>query len=65
MDEVGSALRRAAEIVAAYRERLPDARVTPSAGRADIRAALGALPDAPTSLGDVIDELVETATPGS
>ena len=64
MDEVGPALRRAAEIVAAYREGLPDARVTPIAGRADVRAALGALPDGPTPLGDVLSELVETATPG-
>ena len=64
MDEVGSQLRRAAEIVAAYRDRLSDARVTPIAGRADVRAALGALPDGPTPLGDVLSELVETATPG-
>ena len=64
MDEVGPALRRAAEIVAAYREGLPDARVTPIAGRADVRAALGELPDGPTPLGDVLSELVETATPG-
>ncbi len=64
MDEVGPALRRAAEIVAAYREGLPDARVTPIAGRADVRAALGALPDGPTPLDDVLSELVETATPG-
>ena len=58
MDEVGPALRRAAEIVAAYRERLSDTRVTPIAGRADVRAALGALPDDPTPLDDVISELV-------
>ena len=64
MDEVGPALRRAAEIVAAYRAGLPEARVTPIAGRADVRAALGALPDGPTSLGDMLSELVETATPG-
>jgi glutamate/tyrosine decarboxylase-like PLP-dependent enzyme len=64
MDEVGLALRRAAEIVAAYRDGLPDARVTPVAGRADVRAALGALPDGPTPLGDVLSELIETATPG-
>ena len=64
MDEVGPALRRAAEIVAAYREGLPDARVAPIAGRADVRAALGALPDGPTPLDDVLSELVETATPG-
>ena len=64
MDEVGPALRRAAEIVAAYRAGLPDARVTPIAGRADVRAALGALPDGPTPLDDVLSELVETATPG-
>ncbi len=64
MDEVGPALRRAAELVVAYREGLPDARVTPFAGRADVRAALGALPDGPTPLGDVLSELVETATPG-
>jgi glutamate/tyrosine decarboxylase-like PLP-dependent enzyme len=64
MDEVGPALRRAAEIVAAYREGLSGARVTPTASRADVRAALGALPDGPTSPGDVLSELVETATPG-
>ena len=51
MDEVGPALRRAAEIVAAYREGLADARVAPISSRDEVAAALGALPDDPTPLG--------------
>ena len=64
MNEVGPALRHAAEIVAAYRAGLADARVTPVASRAEVRAALGALPDRPTPLDEVIGALVEAASPG-
>jgi glutamate/tyrosine decarboxylase-like PLP-dependent enzyme len=64
MGDLRAALGRAAETIADYREGLPDARVTPAAGRADVRRALGELPDGPTSLDDVVDELVAAATPG-
>jgi glutamate/tyrosine decarboxylase-like PLP-dependent enzyme len=58
------ALERAVGIVASYREGLAGSRVTPTASRADVRAALGTLPEGPAPLGEVIDELVAAATPG-
>jgi glutamate/tyrosine decarboxylase-like PLP-dependent enzyme len=64
MDELAPALDRAAEIVGAYRRGLQQARVTPTSRRADVRAALGALPDGPAPLAEVIEELVAAATPG-
>ena len=64
MSELRSALLRAAELVASYREGLADGRVTPVARRAEIRSTLGDLPDDPTPLDVVLDELVDVATPG-
>jgi glutamate/tyrosine decarboxylase-like PLP-dependent enzyme len=64
MDDLRAALERAAETVATYRERLPEARVRPVASRADVRRSLGGLPDGPTPLEHVLDELVEGAEPG-
>ena len=40
MDELRVALRRAGETIADYREALPEARVTPVAGRHDVRRSL-------------------------
>jgi glutamate/tyrosine decarboxylase-like PLP-dependent enzyme len=52
-------------LVADYRESLPDARVGPSASRDDVRRELGSeLPDGPTSLDEVVDELVAAVEPG-
>ncbi len=65
MGDLRGELERATERIVDYRERLPEARVGPVASRADVRQALGALPDGPASVGDVIDELVAVATPGS
>lgn len=62
--ELREALERAAAIAASYREGLPEARVGPAAGRAEVRARLGALRDGPTPLDEVLEELVEAATPG-
>jgi glutamate/tyrosine decarboxylase-like PLP-dependent enzyme len=64
MDELRAALERAAAIVATYRERLPEERVSPVAGRAEVRASFGPLPDGPSPLEEVVDELVERAGPG-
>jgi glutamate/tyrosine decarboxylase-like PLP-dependent enzyme len=66
MDQLRPALDRAVATIAAYREALPDARVTPAARRPDVRAALGSLPlpEGPTPLADVMDELVAAAAPG-
>jgi glutamate/tyrosine decarboxylase-like PLP-dependent enzyme len=64
MSELRSALLRAADLVASYREGLSESRVTPTARRAEIRAALGELPEGPASLDAVIEELVAGATPG-
>jgi glutamate/tyrosine decarboxylase-like PLP-dependent enzyme len=64
MDDLRMALARAADTVATYREGLPESRVTPAAGRRDVRASLAALPDGPSPLAEVVDELVARATPG-
>jgi glutamate/tyrosine decarboxylase-like PLP-dependent enzyme len=59
------ALHRTADLVADYREGLGDAHVGPIASRAEVVRALGAdLPDAPTPIGAVIDELVSAVEPG-
>jgi glutamate/tyrosine decarboxylase-like PLP-dependent enzyme len=58
-------LRAAAELIADYRERLSALRVSPVAGRSEVRTALGSeVPAGPTPLGQVIEELVAAATPG-
>jgi glutamate/tyrosine decarboxylase-like PLP-dependent enzyme len=64
MDDLRAALRRAAETVATYRDGLPEARVAPGSGRREVRASLGPLPDGPTPLEEVVDELLERAGPG-
>jgi glutamate/tyrosine decarboxylase-like PLP-dependent enzyme len=64
MTDLREALERAVEQIGEYREGLPGSRVTPVAGRADVRRALGELRDGPTSVGEVIDELVAAASPG-
>ena len=62
MDELRVALRRAGETIADYREALPEARVTPVAGRHDVRRSLGELPDGPTPLDEVVEHLVDAAS---
>jgi glutamate/tyrosine decarboxylase-like PLP-dependent enzyme len=64
MGDLRAALDRASERIVEYRESLPEARVGPVASRADVRRALGELRDGPTTLDQVIDELVGAATPG-
>jgi glutamate/tyrosine decarboxylase-like PLP-dependent enzyme len=64
MSELRAALVRAVETVAAYREGLAEARVTPSRSRTEVARSLGELPDGPIPLDDVIDELVAAASPG-
>jgi glutamate/tyrosine decarboxylase-like PLP-dependent enzyme len=65
MDDLRRELHAAADLIADYREAVPDARVTPMAGRGDVRTALdGALPEGSTPLAEVIEELVAGAEPG-
>ena len=64
MDELRRALGDAAERIADYRQRLSGVAVSPAAGRADVRRALDGLPDGPTPLDAVIDELVTAASQG-
>jgi glutamate/tyrosine decarboxylase-like PLP-dependent enzyme len=65
MDDLRRQLHAAADLIADYREGVPDARVTPTAAREEVRRGLGAgLPDGPTPLAEVIDELVAAAEPG-
>ncbi|HEU5263427.1 MAG TPA: pyridoxal-dependent decarboxylase, partial [Gaiellaceae bacterium] len=64
MGELRRALDRAAETIADYRETLPEARVSATASRAEVRRSLGGLEDEPAPLAQVFDELVAAATPG-
>src|ERR671910_2997160 len=65
MNELRQPLQRAVELIASYREGLAAAPVAPRASRDDVAAALGRpLPDDPTPLEAVIDELVSGAQPG-
>ena len=65
VDDLRRELGRAAQCVADYRERLPDARVAPVAGRGEVRSTFDSeLPSAPAPLADVFDELVAGVTPG-
>jgi glutamate/tyrosine decarboxylase-like PLP-dependent enzyme len=58
-------LERAAKRIADYREGLASARVTAASNREETTAALDqTLPDEPTALPDVIEELVAGAEPG-
>jgi glutamate/tyrosine decarboxylase-like PLP-dependent enzyme len=62
--ELRTALERAAQTIAGYREGLAEAGVAPLANRRTVRESLRELPDGPTPLEDVLDELVAAATPG-
>jgi len=62
--ELRAALDRAVDTIIGYRRALPEARVGPSASRSAVRDSLGPLPDDPTPLEDVLDELLEGASPG-
>ena len=65
MDELRRALHAAADLIADYRATVPDARVSPTASREELRRVLGGeLPEGPTQLAEVIDELVAAAEPG-
>jgi glutamate/tyrosine decarboxylase-like PLP-dependent enzyme len=64
MDDLRKGLTRAVDTIVEYREGLPESHVAPIASRASVREALGALPDGPTHLDDVIDELIAAASPG-
>jgi glutamate/tyrosine decarboxylase-like PLP-dependent enzyme len=64
-DDLRSAITRAARIAADYRDSLREARAGAVSTRGEIAAALdGALQDGPTSVDDVLDELVRVAAPG-
>lgn len=65
MDDLRTALHRVADLIADYREALPEQHVAPTLGRAAVREALAReLPPGPASLDTVVDELVAGATPG-
>jgi len=65
MDDLRSALHRTADLIADYREGLPDARVTPVSTRKEVRGDLDQdLPAMGESADVVLDELVSKATPG-
>jgi glutamate/tyrosine decarboxylase-like PLP-dependent enzyme len=65
MDDLRRELHAAADLIADYREHLPVARVTPVAGRAEVRDSLdGDVPTEPAPLDEVIRELVRAVTPG-
>ena len=65
MDELRRALRRGVEVIAEYRDGLEEARVTPTASRDEVAATLNqALPEDPSPLDAVVEELVSAAEPG-
>ena len=65
MTDLRKTLHAIADRIADYRDALPSARVGPVASRAEVRATLDrAVPEAPASLDQVVDELVAAATPG-
>jgi glutamate/tyrosine decarboxylase-like PLP-dependent enzyme len=64
MSDLGRALERAVEQIVEYRAGLGSTRVAPVSRRADVRRALGELPDGPASLEETLDELVAAARPG-
>jgi glutamate/tyrosine decarboxylase-like PLP-dependent enzyme len=65
VDSLRSALVRAATTVADYREGIRDRRVGPAASRDAVRRSLAReLPEAPTGVAEVIDELIAAAEPG-
>lgn len=65
MDELNLALRRTADHIFAYRAGLKLSPVGPGATRAEIRAGVaGPVPEVGASTIEVVDELIELATPG-
>ena len=65
MDELRETLHRVADLIADFREALPDRHVAPSVGRAAVREVLSReLPDGPEAVDVVVDELVAGASPG-
>ena len=64
MDDLRAELARAVDTIVEYREGLAESPVAPVASRASVRQALGELPDDPTPLNQVIDELIDAASPG-
>ena len=65
MDDLERSLHHAADLIARFRRGAATDRVGPEAAREAVAAALDpALPDGPTPLQTVIDELVEGAAPG-
>jgi glutamate/tyrosine decarboxylase-like PLP-dependent enzyme len=65
MDHLYPILSRVAEAVATYRQGLPTARVSPSASRSEVRAALDpVLPEVGEETGLVLDQLVAGAQAG-
>ena len=65
MEPLESALHRSADLIAAYRRDAAHARVGALATRAEVAASLDpTLPEGPTALENVVDELVASATPG-
>ena len=65
MDELRRALARSVEVIADYREGLHAAAVAPELDREATAARLDrGLPNEPTPLADVIDDLVAAAEPG-
>jgi glutamate/tyrosine decarboxylase-like PLP-dependent enzyme len=65
MDELQQALQRCVEVIGAYREGLREARVAPISSRDEVAATLDQeLPEGPSSLDAVVEELVSAAQPG-
>jgi glutamate/tyrosine decarboxylase-like PLP-dependent enzyme len=64
VDDLRAALDGAVDRIVEYRKGLAEMRVAPLASRESVRRSLGELPDGPTALEQVIDELVTAATPG-
>ena len=65
VDPLEASLHRSADLIAAYRRDAAHDRVGATSSRAEVAASLdAALPDGPTPLARVIDELVASASPG-
>lgn len=65
MEHLNLVLRDVVDHISAYRGSLGEARVTPSATRAEVREKIaGPLPETGTPTSDVIEELIAAATPG-
>ncbi len=65
MNELNRILHETADYIASYRAGLADSRVTPAATRAEVRQSLMCpVPDEGVATSEVIEELVQRATPG-